>query len=246
VVALGVARKVVPGSFCAFEFRLRALSAAGPVPEGGRLAWSCVFPMPAGQDVPPEAFLQLPQKQGFKPQVFLEGKAVVLTNATVTPDDAGGGRLSLGERATATAGEAFTGWARFQGWDPAGALARLRAHQPGPLDLDVEFQEEVVLGDWQVGAPAEEDEGRLVYPVTAGTATFHAAVSPGVEGKPLRQALDARRGKGGQPPLFGLLHYERCRLALQPLSVFGPEGPEHLTLSAEKVSMAGLLKMIKF
>ena len=67
-----------------------------------------------------------------------------------------------------------------------------------------------------------------------------------VGGKPLRQALDARRGKGGQPPLFGLLHYERCRLALQPLSVLGPAGPEHLTLSAEKVSVAGLLKMIKF
>jgi hypothetical protein len=43
-----------------------------------KLVWSCVFPLPPGKEVPPEAFLQLPLRQGFKPQLFLDG-VVVLT-----------------------------------------------------------------------------------------------------------------------------------------------------------------------
>jgi hypothetical protein len=49
------------------------------VPAGGRPVWSCVFPLPPGKEVPPEAFLQPPLRQGFKPQLFLDGKVVVLT-----------------------------------------------------------------------------------------------------------------------------------------------------------------------
>ena len=38
---------------------------------------------------------------------------------------------------------------------------------------------------------------------------------------------------------------QRCRLVLQPLSVFGPNGPEHLTISDEKLDRAALLKALK-
>jgi hypothetical protein len=245
VVTLGVARKVVVGAFCAFDFRLRSLHGAGPVPAGARLAWSCVFAMKPDQTLPPEGCLLMTQKQGFRPQAFLEGKSVVLTGAVVTPDEPAG-RLTLGESSTVAQGPAFSDWQRFAGWDASAAFARLRGHSPGPLDLEVELQEEVVLREWRVGAPVEEEEGRLAYPVTAGPATFHAVVNPGLEGQPVRKALDARRGAGGQPPLFGLLHYERCRLVLQPLSLLADSGPLPLTLSDDKLNMKELLKTIKF
>jgi hypothetical protein len=246
VVTLGVARKVVPGSFCAFDFRLRTLTSAGPVQENGRLTWSCVMPVAPGSNIPPEGYLRMEQKQGFKPQVFLEGKVMTLTGTTITPDGAGGGRITLSAKSTVVAGAPFTDWQRFRHWDPSQALERLRSYQPGPLDLEVELQEEVVLTEWQVGPGVAEQDGQRAYPITAGEVTFRAVVAPDPEGKPLRQALDSLHQKKDLPPLFALMHYERCQLVLQPLAVFGPNGMESLTLSKEKVNMAALLKTIKF
>lgn len=235
VVTLGVARKVVPGSFCAFDFRL-----AG-VHDTGRYVWSCVFPLQAKQDIPPEAFLHLAQKQGFKAQALLDGTTVVLDHVLLNPDD---GRLTLGPQSKVTPGAAFGDWRRFLAWSPRRALDRLRAHQAGPLDLDVELQEEVVLSGWKVtGKPVEED-GVLGYPLTAGPTTFHAVATAAEDGKPLRAALEAKRKE--PPPLYGLLHYERCRLVLQPLALLGEKGPEYLTMATEKVNLAALLKLIKF
>jgi hypothetical protein len=42
------------------------------------------------------------------------------------------------------------------------------------------------------------------------------------------------------------MHYEACRLILQPLATFGESGPEQLMLSNEKVDRAALLKALKF
>ena len=42
------------------------------------------------------------------------------------------------------------------------------------------------------------------------------------------------------------MHYERCRLAFQPLATVGPDGPDYLTISREDVSKAALLKAMSF
>ncbi len=245
VVTLGVSRKVVPGSFCAFDFRLRCLGPAGPLPAEGRLLWSCVLPLKPGADIQPEALLHLPQKQGFKPQVFLEGKTLTISAAAIIPDESGGARLTFGEGSKVAAGASFSDWGRFLEWDPAPAIERLQAHRPGPLDLDIELQEEVVLRDWHLGAPVEED-AQMVYPLTTGRVALHAVASAGEEGKPLRLALDGLRKQGNPPPLFALLHYERCRLVLQPLATFGPAGMTYIAIVRDKVDVASLLKTMKF
>jgi hypothetical protein len=245
VVTLGVAKRVSP-AFCAFEFRLRTVAAAGAIPAGQRLAWSCVFPIQAGVKVPPEAFLNLPQKQKFTPSVFLERKTVVIERAAVAIDGHCG-RISLGEQSTVAEAELFADWQRFQTWDPAAALQRVRSHQPGPFDLEVELQEEVVLDGWEIGE-AEERPGQnqTVYRITHRGAVFDAMTTSGDEGKALRGALDGLRKKKQRPPLFGLLHYEMGRLVLQPLAVFGKGGPEQLMLSAETGDRTALLKALKF
>ena len=46
--------------------------------------------------------------------------------------------------------------------------------------------------------------------------------------------------------MFGLLHYEMCRLIFQPLTVFEQKGPVHMMISAEKVDRAALLKTLNF
>lgn len=246
VVTLGAAKKVVAGAFCSFEFRLRTVQSVDKIAEGHRLVWSCVFPLKPGMDVPAEGFLHLPQKQKFKPYVFLEGKTVIIEKASAALDEHGG-RLSLGDASTVSAGKDFTDWYQYLDWTPDSALQRIRGHQPSPFDLEVEMQEEIVLRDWQVGEPADrEEEGLEVYPITSGTMTFEAGVSKKEEGKALRKSLTEYRKKKKKPPLFGLMHYERCRLMLQPLSVLDVAGPKHLTISDEKVDRAALLKTLKF
>lgn len=66
----------------------------------------------------------------------------------------------------------------------------------------------------------------------------------------------ARAGKGqaganaadsatdGAPTLYGLMHYERCQLRFQPLTVFSKKGPEYITLSKDKIDRAVLLKTL--
>jgi hypothetical protein len=85
-----------------------------------------------------------------------------------------------------------------------------------------------------------------VFPVLAEGLTMDAVVSKGNEGKALRKALEELRRKKQPSPLFGLLHCEKCRLILQPLAVFGSNGPEQLMLSSEKIDRAALLKTLKF
>jgi hypothetical protein len=237
-VTLGVVKKVIRGAAVTFEFRLRSL------PAGQRLVWSCVFPVRPGADIPAEGFLHLPQKQGFKAAGFLAAQVIAIEKAVVA-QDASGGRVTLTDASTVTLGGAFTEWHRFRSWDPASALERIRAHSPGPFDLEVEMQEEVVLEDWQLGEAEERADGQVTYPIQSGMATFEAMIAPGAEGQALRKALEGLRKKKQRPPLFALMHYERCRLVLQPLSVLGPKGPEHLTISDEKLDRAALLKAIK-
>lgn len=247
VVTLGVAKRVSAGAFCAFEFRLRTVQGTENIPVGHRLIWSCVFPIKPGTEVPPEGFLSLPQKQKFTAALFLEGKVIALERVAVALDGFGGGRISLGETSTVIAGEPFQDWAQFQTWNPTAALERARSHQPGPLDLEVEMQEEVALDDWQIGEPAERDgQNQDVFPIAYRGITFDAVVSQGPEGTALRKALVSLRKKKQRPPLFGLLHYEMGRLVLQPLAVFGKKGPEQLMLSEEKIDRAALLKTLKF
>lgn len=247
VVALGVVKRVSAGSFCAFEFRLRTVQASGEIPEGHRLIWSCVFPLKPGNEIPAEGFLHLPQKQQFNAALFLEGKTILLERVAVALDGFGGGRISLGEASTVTAGESFQDWQRFQSWDAAAAMERIRAHTPGPLDLEVEIQEEVVLDDWQIGEPSKRvEQQQLVFPIVHRDITFDAPVAQGAEGKALHTALQALRKKKTRPPLFGLLHYEMCRLVLQPLATLTKDGPEQLMLSQEKIDRKELLKALKF
>lgn len=248
VVCLGVAKRVAAGSFAAFEFRLRAVADAGPVLAGSRLTWSVIFPIKPGLDIAPEAFLSLSQKQKFTPISLLDRTSFVIRDAAVATDESGGGRVALNDGSTVVAGGRFEDWTRFLDWTPRPAIERLGRHRPGPLDLENELQEEVVLRDYEVGAPTPGDEpGHLAYPIAAGPLELQGVVGPGPEDAVLRKGLDAlRTRKKDRPPLFGLMHYERCRLVFQPLTTFGDDGPDHLTVSKEGLNKIALLKAMSF
>ncbi|MCI0704903.1 MAG: hypothetical protein L0241_27910 [Planctomycetia bacterium] len=247
VVCLGAVKKVAEHAFVAFEFRLRAVSDAGPVKAGQRLSWSAVFPVKKGLDIPAEGFLHLPQKQKFAPFILLEGKTVAVSNANVSGDEAGGWRLTLTDQSTVVSGKAFTDWQRFLSWAPEPALERLTNHKPGPLDLETELQEDVVLREYEIEKSIAGDEpGQSVFPITAGRLALHAVVGPAAEGKTLKENLeDLRKRKYNLPTLFGLLHYERCRLVFQALTTFAGS-PDYITISKESVNKAALLKAMSF
>jgi hypothetical protein len=246
VVTLGVAKKVAANAFVAFDFRLRLVKPSGNMKEGQRLAWSCIFPLKPGVDIPPEAFLHLPHKQKITAFQFLEGNAMTVESVAVALDEFGGGRLALNEESTVQSGGPFSAWPKYMQWDAAAALKRVQAHEPGPFDLDVEMQEEAFLEEWTIDKPSDE-ETQSVYPITCRDVRFFAPASSSIEGKALKKHLDELlKKKKAHPPLFVLMHYEKCRLILQPLTVFAKDGPLHLMISEEKIDRKELLKALKF
>jgi hypothetical protein len=245
-VTLGVTKRVVPGAFASFDFRLRAIGAAGPVPDKQPLVWSCVFPLRKDLDLPAEAFLHLPQKQKFKPSILLEKKVVEVTKCAVSPQVGAATRLTLGESSTVTTGEAFTDWPSLLDWDMRAAAERLDKHRPSPLDLEVELQEEVYISDWQPGERRETDDGYDLLPIETRFLPFEARLDRGPSGMPLREVMMKIAEKKRRPPIYGVAHYEACRLMLQPLSTLGKNGIEYLTVSPDNISQAELVKAMKF
>ncbi len=246
VVTLGVAKRVAAGAIASFDFRLRAVGAGGPVADKESLVWSCVFPLRKDVDLPTEALLHLPQKQKFKPAIFLEKKLITVTKCAISRQPGGATRLVLNDASTLTVGEAFDDWAPFFRWDMRQALARLEQHRPTPLDLEIELQEDVCIAGWQPGERRETDEGYDLLPIVADHLPFEVRLDRGASGMPVRGVMTKLAENENRPPIYGVVHYESCRLILQPLSALGQKGVEYLTISQDKVSQAELVKAMKF
>ncbi len=261
VVTLGVSKKYVPGVFCAFEFRMRSVGAAGTggitgfddtfATAGGgffsgqKFIWSVVFPVKQNQDLPPESFLHLPQKQKFIAYSLVEGRRVTFGDAFVAFEKSGTGRISLGDKSTVMQGDEYFEWSKFTSWSPEAAIDRLNAYEPSPLDLEIELQEEIFIEDWEMlPEPLRETESHIVYPLSYRGGRIDAIVSRGLDGVPMRAALEKAVSQKKKPVVFGLMHYEKCRLTLQPLSFMGKKGPEYVTLSRDKVDRVALLKAL--
>jgi hypothetical protein len=247
LVTVGVQKRALLDGSASFDFRFRTVAKSDELPQGARVVWSCVF---AGKkDVPAEAFLHLPQAQKFLPKLLLDRNEVLLTDAAVAVDDSGLGRLMLGPRSTVKAGAAFKGYDEFLTWDKPRALERIRRHQVTPLDLEVELQEDVVVSNYELGAPAPNPykPEQSIFPLTVDGFELDVTVSTGPDGEELTKALKAMSKKGAtRPPLFGLMHYEMCRLVFQPLATFGDKGPQHLMISSDKIDLASLMKTLDF
>jgi hypothetical protein len=258
VVTLGVSKRVVRGAFASFDFRLRAIGDAGPIADREPLIWSCVFPLRKDLDLPTEAFLHLPQKQKFKPSILLEKKFIEVTKCAVSPQPGGAARLVLGEASTLTAGAEFDDWGSLFGWDMRQAAARLEQHRPTPMDLEIELQEEVYIPDWQAGESTNaltpcpspggrgDEEGYDLLPIHASHLPLEMRLDRGPSGVPVRGVMTKMAAKKKRPPIYGVVHYESCRLILQPLSVLGENGIEYLTVSPDKIKQAELVKAMKF
>ncbi|HSN24849.1 MAG TPA: hypothetical protein VLT45_01150, partial [Kofleriaceae bacterium] len=136
LAVIGVQKRALLDGSAAFEFRMATLDDAPGVPKGSRLVWSCVFGARPG--VPAEAFLHLPQPQKFLPKLLLEPTEILISDAAVTLDEHGAGRLLLGPKSTVKPGKRFKGWAAFATWDRAPMIARLERHRVSPLDLEIE------------------------------------------------------------------------------------------------------------
>ncbi len=246
VVTLGVAKRVVPGAFAAFDFRLRAIEAAEPVQAGEALIWSAVFPMRKDLDLPAEAFLHLPQKQKFRPSIFLEKKTIEITRCAVSRQPGSAARLVLGEASEMKASEPYADWAALWHWDLRKAAANLQQHKSTPLDLEIELQEEICIDTWQAGEKRPTEEGYYLLPIQTELLSLEARIDRGPSGTPLQAMMDKLAAGKKRPPLYGVAHYESCRLRFQPLTALGKDGPQYLTVSPDKISQAELVKAMKF
>ena len=246
VVTLGVGKRVVPGAFASFDFRLRASERAGDVKAGEPMIWSFVFPMRKDLDLAAEAFLHLPQKQKFKPSVLLEKKIVQITRCALSRQPSSATRIALTDASQVQRADDFGDWKSHWHWDAREAAARLEQYRPTPLDLEIEFQEEVFLDSWTAGERRSTEEGYDLLPIEARHLSFEARLDRGPSGTPLNEVMSKLAGKKRRPPLFGIAHYESCRLIFQPLTALGKNGPEYLTVSPDKISQAELVRAMKF
>jgi len=197
-------------------------------------------------ELPAEAFLHLPQKQKFKPSILLEKKVITITKCAVSKQTNGATRVMLSDASEVKTGAAFTDWQSMWKWEWTDASARLEQHRPTPIDLEIELQEEVFLDQWQAGEPVSLDEGYDLLPVDAAFLHFEARLDRGPSGVPLSGVMKKLATKKRRPPLYGLAHYEACRVVFQPLTALGKDGPEYLTVSPDKISQAALVKAMKF
>jgi hypothetical protein len=246
LVTLGVTKRVVPGAFASFDFRMRALGPAGPVVDKQPLVWSCVFPLRKDLDLPSEAFLHLPQKQKFKPSILLEKKVVEVTKCAVSAQPGGAMRLSLSDASTLSAAEEFTDWQPLLSWDIHQAAERLEQHRPTPMDLEIELQEEAFIMSWQPEEIHPTDDGYDIMPIASNLLPLEVRLDRGPSGIPASGVMTKMAQKKRRPPIYGLVHYEACRFILQPLSVLTKDGIEYLTVSPDKISQAELVKAMKF
>ena len=114
------------------------------------------------------------------------------------------------------------------------------------MDLEIEFQEEVLVSDWEPGERRETEEGYDLLPIETNNLTFEVRLDRGPSGVPLRDVMGKIAAKKNRPPIYGVVHYESCRLVLQPLSALGEKGIEYLTVSPDKINQAELVKAMKF
>ncbi len=203
VVTLGVAKKVVPGSFCAFDFRMRRLDGDSP---GEPVAFTEMFPLKKGQQIPAESFLVIERGKKYRPSMLLEGKVVTFRDVDLLRSSSGL-RISRGrpdEAGAVELGEVYEDWASLPAWDPSGARERVAAYEVDPVQMPNDLHEEVVLDGWTLAAPRKDDSGapRRIHPVKWSGLVLDGVVSNGAEGEALRKNLERMR-KGSLPAGLG-------------------------------------------
>lgn len=246
VVTFGVVKKVAT-SFVSFEFRLRAIADSAHIKKGEKMLWSTMFPVKPGSDVPAEGYLHLPQKQKFNGIVFLEPKIITIENANTTLDITGAQRITLTDTSTVVTGEEFQDWSTYFTWDRQHAFERVDTHEIGPFDLEVELQEEVFLENWEMADSWEADDSRaVVFPIWNDTLMCEATITDGPDQTLLKDEIEKLKKVKKKPMLYGLMHYEKCKFVLQPLTIFEKDKPKHLMISDKKIDRAALLKTLSF
>jgi len=203
VVTLGVVKKVVPGSFCAFDFRMRRLDGDRP---GESVAFTEMFPLKKGQQIPAESFLVIERGKKYRPAMLLEGKVITFRDVDLQRSSAGL-RISRGrpdEAGAVELGEVYDGWASLPAWDPVGARERVATYEVDPVQMPNDLHEEVILDGWSLAAPRKDDSGapRRIHPVKWSGLELDGVVSKGVEGEALRKNLERMR-KGTLPAGLG-------------------------------------------
>jgi len=258
VACVGIRKRVPQGTgIVAFDFHFRLVEAAGPLPAGTALIWSHIVPRKESK-VMAEALLHLELKpQGLKPIDLAVAHHFAFDIVNVVVDQNGGGRLLLTPDTRVRDLGAFNDWAGLVTFDRGRLLERVQQHDVSPLDLEVELAIEVAFGDVTVAAKGERgdlDVQQLVIqmPVAAGdddeaedvAVAVEVVLARSEESKELTLALGKMQKKKPAAPVFGVLHFDRCRLMFQPLSLLTERGPQHLMLNLDKIDLKELTRTL--
>lgn len=248
VVVTGIRKRVPQGTgVVAFDFHARLVEPCGALPAGAPVIWSHIVPR-KDVKVMPEALLHLELKpQGLKPIDLAQPKVFFFDVVNLVVDANGGGRLMLTPDTRVRAGDSYDGWDRFAAFDGAAVIARVEAHDVSPLDLEVELAVEVAFADVSVGERVERGDvfvQELLVPFGDSALTVEVNLPKNEETKELAAVLTKMKKQKPAHPLFGVLHFDRCRWVFQPLSLLAEKGPQHLMINLEKIDLKELTKSL--
>jgi hypothetical protein len=145
------------------------------------------------------------------------------------------------------AGDKFEEWEQFMNWSSAPVLEKINNHNTGPLDLEIELQDEVILTNWNLKeTPEYENDENSFYLLTSGRLSFHLSLSKKDKDESNMTLETLRKAKPDSHKIFGLLHFESCKMIFQPVTLFDDKGPKYLQISDKKIDRAALLRTLKF
>lgn len=258
----------------AFDFHFRLVEAVGPLPAGAALIWSHIVPRKESKVMAEALLHLELKPQGLKPIDLAVAHHFAFDTVNIVVDANGGGRLMLTPDTRVRDLGAFDGWAGLVTFDRRCLLERVEQHDVSPLDLEVELAVEVAFDDVTVADKgergdldvqhlvvqmpprgdaddgddddgddddADDDDGDDGGELAVGV---EVVLARSEESKELTLALGKMQKKKPTSPMFGVLHFDRCRLMFQPLSLLTERGPQHLMLNLDKIDLKELTRTL--
>ena len=127
VVALGVAKRVVPGAFASFDFRLRRSKPRRPSERGRRWSGRSSSRCARTWTCRPRRSCTCRRSRSSGRRCCWKRRSIEVAPCAVARQPTGPTRVMLGEASQVTAGPAFDGWTPLFKWNAIAAADRLAA-----------------------------------------------------------------------------------------------------------------------
>lgn len=243
VITMGVIKRIVRDSIAAFEFRFKIIDSSDRSLPGLFALWSCVFPLKTLEFVP-EAFLHLPRKQKFRPIDFLNKKTIEFKNCGVSIDNYDRVRINLGEKSEVAYGSLYKNWPGYFQCDYSKLYNNISSYEINPLELEMEFQHEVVFDTWKYNGEVNENNDPH-HEISFNDKAFYFHESKGFDGDS-RLDIMKKNSNNCNSALFSILYFDKMKCMIFPLTILKDDNPEYISIAHHTIDKKEIVRLINF